>query len=122
MQTRIKTTDFEMPAATAAYLNDKIASLERLIHDAAARCEIEIGRAAGRPHHGHIWKAEIVINQLGERFYAAAHEESVHAAIDIAKDDMLRQLRKGKGKHASLARRMAARLKKFARRGDIRSY
>jgi hypothetical protein len=51
-----------------------------------------------------------------------AQEESVHAAIDIAKDEMLQKLRKGKDRNTSLARRMGAKLKKFARRGDIRSY
>ena len=111
-----------MAPETAAYLNEKLATLERLIHDEAARCEVEIGRAVGHSQQGDVWKAEIVITNFGERLYAIAQEESVNAAIDIAKDEMLQQLRKGKDKHLSLARRMGARLKRWARRGDVRSY
>ncbi|MEK7155476.1 MAG: ribosome-associated translation inhibitor RaiA [Patescibacteria group bacterium] len=122
MEIRIKTTNYEMPAATAAYLDEKIASLERLVHDEATRCEVEIGRGVGHSQQGDVWKAEIMVHQFGERFIAIAEEESVNAAIDIAKDEMLQQLRKGKDKNTSLVKRMGARLKRWARRGDIRSY
>lgn len=122
MQLKIKATNFEMTADISAYLDEKMASLERLVSDEAARFEVELGRTAGHSQQGDVWKAEIIVNQNGERLYAVAEKESVKAAIDIAKDEMLQQLRKGKKKNTSLARKMAARLKKFARRGDIRSY
>lgn len=122
MELKVKTSNFEMTAEVAAYLDEKIATLERLVSDEAGRCEVEIGRAVGHSLQGDVWKAEIVVHQFGERLYAKAEGESVKAAIDIAKDEMLQQLRKGKNKNMSLARRMGARLKKFARRGDIRSY
>lgn len=122
MELKIKTSNYEMTADVAAYLDEKMASLERLVSDEAGRCEVEIGRGVGHSQQGDVWKAEIVVHQHGERLYAVAQGESVKAAIDIAKDEMLQQLRKGKGKNTSIARRMGARLKKFARRGDIRSY
>lgn len=122
MDIRIKTSDYEMTSEVAAYLDEKIASLERLIKDSAARCEVEIGRAVGSSQQGDVWKAEIIVHQFGERFVAIAKEESIKAAIDIAKDEILQQLRKGKEKNSSLAKRMGARLKRWARRGDIRSY
>jgi ribosomal subunit interface protein len=122
MELKIKTSNYEMTSDVAAYLDEKMASLERLISDEAGRCEVEIGRGVGHSQQGDVWKCEIVVHQDGERLYAIAEEESVKAAIDIAKDEMLQQLRKGKNRNMSLARRMGARLKKFARRGDIRSY
>lgn len=122
MQLKIKATNFEMTADIVAYLDEKVESLERLITDEAARVEVELGRTAGHSQQGDVWKAEIIVHQSGERLYAIAEKESVKAALDVAKDEMLQQLRKGKKKNTSLARKMAARLKKFARRGDIRSY
>lgn len=122
MELKIKTSNYEMTSDVAAYLDEKMASLERLVSDEAGRCEVEIGRGVGHSQQGDVWKAEIVVHQYGERLYAIAQGESVKAAIDIAKDEMLQQLRKGKDRHVSLARRMGAKLKKFARRGDIRSY
>jgi len=117
MDIRIKATDYEMTSEISAYLDDKIASLERLITDDAARCEIEIGRTAGHSQQGKVWKAEITLVHFGERFHAIAEEESVKAAIDIAKDEMQQQLRKNKGRATTLARRMGAQLKRLARFG-----
>jgi ribosomal subunit interface protein len=122
MELKVKTSDYEMTPDVSAYLDEKISSLERLVSDDAGRCEVEIGRSVGGTHNGVVWKAEIVVHQHGERIVAKAEGESVKAAIDIAKDEMLQQLRKGKDKNTSLARRMGARLKRWARRGDIRSY
>jgi ribosomal subunit interface protein len=117
MDIRIKTSDYEMTSEVAAYLDEKIASLERLIKDGAARCEVEIGRAVGSSQQGDVWKAEIIVHQFGERFVAIAKEESINAAIDIAKDEMLQQLRKNKDRGTTLTRRMGAKLKKMARFG-----
>ncbi len=123
MEVRIKSTDYEMTPEIAAYLDEKIATLSKLVgDDETARCEVEIGRSVGHSQQGDVWKAEIVILRHGERLRAIAEEESVQAAIDIVKDEMLQQLRKDHGRNLSLTRRMAARLKRFARRGDIRSY
>lgn len=122
MELKIKTSDYVMTPDVSAYLAEKVSALERLVHDEAGRCEVEIGRGVGHSQQGDVWKAEIVIHQNGERLYAIAQGESVKAAIDIAKDEMLQQLRKEKEKNVSLTRRLGARLKKFARRGDIRSY
>lgn len=115
METRIKTSDYEMPSEVAAYLEERITAIERLISDDAARCEVELGKSAGHPQQGNIWMAEFVVVQKGERFVAKAVAESVNAAIDIAKDEMQEQLRRSKGKHSTLARRAGARIKAWAR-------
>ncbi len=124
MDLRIKTSDYDMPREVSAYLDDKIDSIQKLLGADAdtARCEVELGRAVGHSQLGVVWRAEIIVHRGGERHIATATGESVNAAIDIAKDEILQQLKKGKDKNASLARRMGARLKKWAQRGDMRSY
>ncbi len=116
MDLRLKTTDYEMPAETAAYLDEKLADIGKFLSD-TDRCEVEIGRAVGHSQQGKVWKAEIVVLQEGERFRAIAQEESVHAAIDIVKDEILQQLRKNKGRSTTLARRMGAQWKRMTRFG-----
>lgn len=116
MDLRLKTTDYEMPSETSAYLYAKLADIGKLLGE-ADRCEVEIGRAVGHSQQGRVWKAEIVVLHEGERFRAVAQEESVHAAIDIVKDEILQQLRKNKGRTTTLARRMGARLKRLTRFG-----
>jgi ribosome-associated translation inhibitor RaiA len=122
MDVRQKTTDYDLEPAVSAYLDEKLAAIEKTVTDDAARCEVDIGRAAGHPQQGRIWKAEIILTHFGERLTALAQEESPKAAIDIAKDEIVTLLRKTRDRHVTLTRRVGARLKKFARRGDIRSY
>lgn len=116
MDLRLKVTDYEMTPETTAYLNSKLADISKLLGD-ADRCEVELGRAVGHSQQGRVWKAEIVVLHEGDRFRAIAQEESVHAAIDIVKDEILQQLRKFKGRTTTLARRMGARLKRLTRYG-----
>jgi ribosome-associated translation inhibitor RaiA len=122
MDVRLKTTDYEMPTEVATYLDGKLAMIEKLVTDDASRCEVDLGRSAGHPQQGKIWKAEIVLHHFGERMRAIAEEESVKAAIDIVKDEIMTLLKKNRGKKTTTLRRAGAQLKKFARRGDMRSY
>lgn len=119
MDLRIKTSDYDMPREVADYLDEKIDSIQKLLADDAdtARCEVELSRAVGRPQQGDIWRAEIIVHREGQRHVASATGESVNAAIDIAKDEILQQLRKAKGKHLALARRMGMHMKRWVRRG-----
>lgn len=124
MDVRIKASDYTMTPETESYINGKLEALSRLLpeNESTAHYYVEVGRAAGHPQQGEVWRAAIEITHKGERFYVDEQAESVHAAIDLAKDEMLQRLRKGKGREATLMRRMGARLKRWARRGDMRSY
>lgn len=124
MDLRIKTTDYDMPREVAGYLDEKIDSIQKLLAEDAntARCEVEVGRHVGHSQQGAVWRAEFIVVRDGVRHVATATGESVNAAIDVAKDEILQQLRKSKSRNSSLAKRMGARLKKWARRGDMRSY
>ncbi len=116
MDIRLKTSDYEMPSETRVYLDSKLTDIGKLLGN-ADRCEVELGRAVGHSQQGKVWKAEIVVHHEGDRFRAIAQEESVHAAIDIVKDEILQQLRKYKGRTTTLTRRMGAKLKRLARFG-----
>jgi ribosomal subunit interface protein len=117
MDLRIKTTDYEMPREVSDYLDDKIDSIQKLLAGDAetARCEVELGRHVGSSQQGDVWRAEIIVHRNGMRHVASATGESVNAAIDVAKDEILQQLRKSKGRSFALAKRMGARLKRMAR-------
>jgi ribosome-associated translation inhibitor RaiA len=120
MDIRIKTTDYSMPLEVADYLDQRIAAIEKLLSGDAknARCEVEVGRAAGHPQQGDIWRAEFIVIREGERSVAVATGESVNAAIDLAKDEILQQLRKNKGKSQTLSKRMGSRFKEWTRWGN----
>lgn len=117
METRIKTTDYTLTPEVASYLDEKLGMIAKLVTDPSAHCDVEIGRAVGHSQQGDIWKAEITLTFSGERLRAMATEESINAAIDIVKDEMMQQLRKTKGKSSSLSRRAGLKVKEWLRFG-----
>lgn len=119
MNTRVKTTDYTMTPATADYLDQKLKALQKFLDEekGEALCEVEIGRAAGHPERGNIWRAEVNIVSGGRDYRAEAQAETVNAAIDEVKDEITRQFRKDKRFHIRLVRRGGALLKRLMRFG-----
>ena len=117
MNIRIKATDYQMTPDTEAYLGERLKTLEKLLGETAelARCEVEIGRDAGRPRHGaNLYFAEIHIAPPGESpVYARNNSESVNGAIDDVKEEVERQLRKNKRRTIRLTRRVGAQVKQW---------
>jgi ribosome-associated translation inhibitor RaiA len=119
MDLRIRATDFQMNTATSDYLQQRLASIEKMLGSDAelARCEVELGRSGGAQRHGeYVWFAEIqVIYPGGERVVARNQEPSINAAIDNAKDEAMVQLRKNKRLHTRVLRRTGAAIKRWMR-------
>ncbi len=122
MDIRIKATDYQLTPEVSSYLEDRLATLEKFLGEggASTRCEVEIGRAAGGQRHGkNMWFAEIRIVQAGmEPVYAHNNSETVNAAIDDVKEEVERQLRRGKKLHIRVMRKTGAAIKNWMRWGD----
>ena len=121
MDIRIKTSDYQMTAETTDYLNGRVLTLEKFLGENVhtARCEVELGRDAGRPRHGkNIFFAEIrVIYPGNTSVYARNNSESINGAIDDAKEEVVQQLRNGKRLHRRFIRHSGALLKRLMRLG-----
>lgn len=118
MEIRIKTTDYEMNREISDYLDDKLAAIEKMLGDDAplARCEVELGRDAGRPRHGaNIYFAEYNVLYPGGSVRASNRSESVSGAIDDAKEEVMRQLRRERKLHIRVWRRGGALAKRLMR-------
>ena len=122
MDIRIKATNYEITPDVSAYLDKRLATLERFLSGdiRLVRYEVEVGRAAGRTRHGtNIWFAEISIVQPGlARVYASNNAETVNAAIDDVKEEVERQLRRDKKLHVLVLRKTGAALKRWMRLGN----
>lgn len=121
MDIRIKTTDYQITPEVTTYLDEKIASIEKMLGAEAstARLEVEIARAAGNQRHGeHVWKAELNLSSPGgPNVRATNHAENVNTAIEDAKEELLRQLRTEKQTHRRILRRGGAAIKRLMRFG-----
>ena len=117
MDIRIKTTDYELTAETSAYLDERLAPIEKAVEkDEAARCEVELGRHTGHSKQSEDhWFAELNVITKGNRFRSTAHAASINAAIDEVKDEILHTLRKEKRLHHRLWRKGGALIKNALR-------
>ena len=119
MEIRIKTNEYQMTPEVSSFLDEKAAQIERIVGADAqqARLEVEIGRAAG--HHKHsdyMYFAEFQLVRPGsQRLIASNNEPTVNAAIDNAKDELLRQLGKEKKLHRRVWKRGGALAKRLLR-------
>src|SRR3989344_2626400 len=122
MDIRIKATDFQMTPDVEVYLDQRIATLGKLLTgvEDVARIEVELGRDAGRPRHGaNIWFAEIQVIVPGQaRVYARNNSQSINGAIDDVKEEAERQLRRERKIHIRLYRKGGALAKRLLRFGD----
>ncbi|MDO8514802.1 MAG: HPF/RaiA family ribosome-associated protein [bacterium] len=122
MDIRIKAANHELAQETRNYLDERLASLEKFLGDdtSLVRCEVELGRDAGRPRHGaNMWFAEIHIIEPGSaRVYARNNAASVNAAIDDVKEEVERQLRQNKKLHMRVLRKTGAAVKRWMRFGN----
>jgi ribosome-associated translation inhibitor RaiA len=120
MDIRIKTTDYQLVPETSDYLDERTASIEKLLGpDAdASRLEVEVGRMTAHKH-GDVWFAEINLMQPGLKLMnARAQGESINAAIDQVKEDITGQLRRGRSAHRRIIRKSGAALKNLLKFGS----
>lgn len=116
MDIRTKTTDYNISPAIGEYLDERIAAIGKLA-GGKARVEVELGRDAGKPRHGkHIFFTEFCVVRPGQpRVCSRNNGESINEAIDDAKDEMVRQLKKVKTKRKSSARKAGGKIKRMMR-------
>lgn len=119
METRIKATDYKLVPGVAAYLEERLRSLEKLLgpEESSARCEAELGRDAGGARHGeHLFFAELRIVRAGAPdAYARNRAPTVNAAIDDVKEEVERQLRRQKKAAIAKTRRAGGTAKRMLR-------
>jgi len=119
MRLSVKTTRCDLTPEISAYIDERVGSLQKLIHaedDDAVICEVEIEKVAER-QHGLIWRAEMNLTINGTLYRADAVGENINAALDEVKDEMMKRLRRSNKKHRDLFRRGALKMKNFIRFG-----
>lgn len=115
MHISLKTTNYSITDDIQAYLDERLASLEKITTDNAL-CEVELSKVPSHAH-GAVWCAEINVTMDGRVYRAVNTEESMNAAIDKVKDEIATQVKKDKSKNTSLLRRSGAKMKEWLRFG-----
>ena len=121
MNIQIKSTNFNMTPDIEEYLNSKISSVEKFLghteKEGQILVEAEVERLA---HHkkGEVFRVEFNITAHGVLYRSDAKSFDPRAAIDIAKDQVEKQIRRSKTKRFALFEKGARAIKRILRRNS----
>ena len=120
MNININATNMELTPAIRAYVENKIGNLEKFVssHGDNAQVQVEVGKTTQHHQKGDVFRAEINISLSGNsyQFRAESETDNLYAAIDLAKDELERELIRFKGKRETIYRRGAKTLKSLIKR------
>lgn len=118
MEIHIKATNIHLNDEIHEYLNKRLKALDKLIdsNDTSILCKVEVEQTTNHHKSGDIYRAEIRIHIAGHDFGAEATADRLFDAIDEAKTQMAKELRRSKNKNRQNMRRGGAKIKEFFRR------
>lgn len=95
------------------YLYKKLAHIDKFLdpNDQSILCDVELGKTTNHHKGGEVFKAEINLHIAGKNLRAVSEMEDLFAAIDVAKDEMIRELQLNKEKRVSSVKRGGAKIK-----------
>lgn len=112
MNTNLKAGTIQLTPAITEYVDKRLQKVAKLLdNDPSLRCDVELSRTTGHHNKGDIFRAEVHIVGAGKDIYVAREESDLYAAIDVVRDEVLREVKANKAKQISLVRRGGARMK-----------
>ncbi len=109
---KFKTMFNGIPASSAVeeYVAKKLSFLEKLLAHYAEKgsevlFEVEVGKTTDHHREGDVYRAEINFSAGGVHLRAEATKDDLYAALDEAKDEMQRELRRYKEKEIARVKR-----------------
>jgi len=99
------------------YLYKKLDHLSKFLDssDESILCEVELGKTTNHHKNGDFFKAEINLHIPNKSLRVMVEKDDLFSAIDIAKDDMVRDLVSVKNKKNTLLRRGGTKVKNLIR-------
>ena len=106
-----KHTNSQVSNSLQTIAAQKLSTLEKYTKgETDVRCEVEFERIV-KHKSGDVCRVEANIWLSGVLFRVEATQENFEAAIDIVRDELVRELKSAKGKEHSLFKRGAQRIK-----------
>jgi len=111
----IKATGYELAGQARERIETKLRALEKHAPNASLMCEVEESIAAVRA--GARYRAEGNLSVDGKLLRAEAMGDTLEGAVDQMRDELVRELRKSRGRERGLAKRGGTALKRLLRFG-----
>src|SRR3989338_2288136 len=122
MNINTKATNVELTPAIQDYLNKKVAAFDKLINknDESAALNVVLAKITQHHQKGDIFKAEMNLHISGKVLQASSEEQDIFVAIDLAKDEMTRELKSHKDKKVGILKKGGAKVKRIIKGIDKR--
>src|SRR5690606_34378231 len=119
MQIHFKGTNYELPASVSALAKRKVEGLTKYLGKGkeSARAYVDLGKESEAHQNGNIWRADIVFDVDGNRYYAKSVEDSIEKAIDATVNELASTLRTARKRQQSLVRKGGGIIKALMRGG-----
>jgi len=94
MEIKIKATAIDLTDAIRQYVDERMESIAKLVdeYDSAAMVNVEVGKSTRHHNKGPFMRAEMTLSFLGNVFRSEEEREDLYESIDMAKDDLRRQV------------------------------
>ena len=114
MNINIKATNMELTSAINDYVNKRLSGIKKFVKDGEEMiAHIEVGKTTNHHKQGDVFRAEFNIEISGSKFYTFSEKEDLYAAIDDAKEEIVRQITSNKDRKQTLFKRGASSIKKM---------
>lgn len=117
MQRQIKFTNVSHDQRLQAYAEEKLVHLEKFVRESnhSVLAVVELARTTGHHKTGDIFRAEINLTIDSKLLRAEATAADLFAALDLAKDEIVSELKRFYGKQDTLLKRGGRALKNLLR-------
>lgn len=130
MKITIKGTNIKLSDSIYNYINKKINELEKFVENVgeegtgkqnpSVEAWVEVGRTTKHHRTGDVYRAEVQVRLPGaEGIRADSTQWDLHQAIDEAKDEMQRQLKRYKRKQSARGKRSSRKMKDKTRFSEL---
>ena len=104
MRINEKGTNMQITGEIKDYLYKKLDHLNKYLDpaDESVLCNVELGKTTNHHKSGDVFRTEINLHIAGKNLRAVSETDELFASIDIAKDEMVRELQTYKDKKVSL--------------------
>lgn len=114
MNIKIKATNIDLTSAISDYVNTRVNDIDRFVKTKdpdSVMAYVEVEKTTDHHQKGEIFRAEINLQVGGKKFRTESSQEDLLAAIDIAKDEMVRSVTENQDKRRTLFRKGGAIIK-----------
>lgn len=120
MNIQIKSTNFIMTPDIEEYITSKVSLVEKFLQinegeNVLVHCEVEQST-----HHkkGEVYRVEVNLSVKGKLYRSEETNIDVRSAVDIAKDQLEKQIRRSKTRRFELFEKGARAIKSILRRNN----